>query len=246
MCRKGFTNSGDFLYYVYMRFSVIIPSYNESSSIADVVRELYSALKETENSFEIVVVDNGSTDETPEILSDLKKEITQLCTTRVFPNQGYGNGILAGLRIAKGEVLGWVHADNQANPEDVVRIYKKLLDENLDFCKVNRINRTEHHFRILQSKIYNNFFKMLFRTNLSDINGSPKLFRRALYEKAQLSSKDWFIDPEIVIKAKRLGCAMGEIPIKWQSRAGGFSKVKIGTGLEFFKNMLSYRFLNRK
>jgi len=228
-----------------MKLSVIIPSYNEARSIASVVRNLNKVIKKVENSFEIIVVDNGSTDETALVLDSLKKEIPSLATIRVFPNQGYGNGILTGLAATSGEVLGWIHADNQAKAEDVIDIYKKLLDENLDFCKATRVIRNENLYRIVQSKAYNTFFRLLFSAQCGDINGSPKLFRRSLYEAMQPSSKDWFIDPEIMIKAIRLKAKIGEVEIHWKQRLGGRSKVGLDTTLEFIKNIVAYKFFNK-
>lgn len=228
-----------------MKVSIVIPAYNEAQNITQVVRELCDGFKHVENSFEIIVVDNGSTDETPKILKELEKDVPQLSVVRVFPNKGYGNGIILGLERAHGEVLGWMHADNQAKPCDAVNVYRKVLDEKLDLCKIVRITR-EHPMRLAQSRAYNVLFRLMFNTPCGDINGSPKFFRRSLYKKTNLSSRDWFIDSEIIIKAERLGASIGEVPVVWQKRVGGFSKVNMRTGFEFLRNMFLYRFFNKK
>ena len=224
-----------------MKFSLVIPAYNEAENIGAVVKNLAAALRTSGDIFEIVAVDNGSTDDTPAELQKLEQEIPELRITRVFPNQGYGNGILAGLQVAKGSILGWMHADNQVLPEDVVRVYRKLKDGDLDFCKAVRTNRDEHWVRVVQSGIYNEFFRLLFGGNLRDINGTPKLFRRELYEGLSLHSRDWFLDPEIVIKALHRGANIGEVEIRWNMRPGGSSHVSSGTWLQFVKNMIKYK-----
>jgi len=224
-----------------MKFSIVIPAYNESATLAEVLKSLHHDLKQVEESFEIIVVDNGSTDSTPVVLSALQKELPELKTTRVFPNQGYGNGILAGLKIAQGDIVGWMHADSQVTAQDLITIYQKMNREGLDLCKAIRQTRDESFWRIVQSKIFNTVFRLLFHGRVHDINATPKLFRHTLYDRIGLTSKDWFIDPEVVIKAIAAHATIGEVPVIWQSRKGGKSKVALTTGLEFLKNMIRYK-----
>lgn len=228
-----------------MDLSIVIPAYNEAKTIRGVVLGLDEELRKTGALFEIIAVDNGSSDETSHVLEDMAGECSSLVPMRVFPNRGYGNGILAGLAAARGKAIGWMHADFQVRPRDAARVYKKLQEENLDFCKATRTVRKEHPIRIIQSRIYNNLFRAMFQAPCSDINGTPKIFRRWLYEKDKLQSKDWFIDPEVVIKAIRHGAIMGEVPITWEAREGGSSNVRVTTGLEFIKNMIEYRFFKK-
>ena len=224
-----------------MKFSLIIPAYNEAENIGAVVSNLAAALRNSGDSFEIIVVNNGSVDNTSAVLKKLQGEIPELMTTDVFPNQGYGNGVLAGLAVAQGDILGWMHADNQVSPKDVLLIYQNLKEKNLDFCKAVRVGRDEHWMRIIQSRVYNTFFRLLFGGELRDINGTPKIFKREMYEKLNLHSRDWFLDPEVVIKALRLGVAIGEVEIKWRMRPGGSSHVSQGTWMQFVKNLIKYK-----
>ena len=225
-----------------MKLSLVIPAYNEGSNIVSLVRGLCKALNYIEDSFEIIMVDDGSTDQTPEILAALTKEIAQLKIVSIFPNQGYGNAILRGLEVAQGTILGWLSADSQIRPEDVVVIYRKLARDGLDLCKGVRIKRNESVFRRIQSAVYNVFFRFLFCVPYRDINGTPKIFRRSLFESLVLSSKDWFLDPEIMIQSIRKGAKIGEIEVRWRKRLGGKSKVAYSASLGFIKNMIKYRF----
>lgn len=224
-----------------MELSLVIPAYNEAENIGAVVRNLAAALRNSRDRFEIIVVNNGSQDNTSAVLKRLQGEIPELRTADVFPNQGYGNGVLAGLAVAEGNILGWMHADNQVSPADVLLMYKNLKNRNLDFCKAVRVDRDEHWMRIIQSQVYNTFFRLLFGGKLRDINGTPKIFKRTLGEKLNLISRDWFLDPEIVIKALRRGANIGEVEIKWSIRPGGSSHVSSGTWIQFVKNMIKYK-----
>jgi len=228
-----------------MKFSLVILAYNEGVSIGNVVRSVTPVIRKMEPSFELVVVNNGSTDNTVEVLENLRKEVPELKAVKVFPNQGYGNGVLVGWENSSGEVLGFMHADGQADLDSIPALYGKLISENLDFCKTVRIERKEPPFRIIQSVIYNNLFRLLFGGRYRDINGTPKIFRRSFYEKLKLSSRDWFLDPEIMLKAMRMKTKIGEVEISWDSRKGGPSHVSLLTALEFIKNMFVYKFFRR-
>ena len=225
-----------------MNFSIVIPAYNEAETVASVVNELEQALEPVEQSFEIVVVDNGSTDDTEIVLQRLRGTSPRVKTVRVFPNKGYGNGILVGLQATSGDVVGWMHADKQVLPEDVARVYTTLKTERADLCKIVRVSRAEALWRRLQSTMYNGLFRALFGGVCQDINASPKIFRRSLYEWSRLESKDWFLDPEIMIKAIQGKYQIREVEVSWQSRKGGKSKVAWTTGWEFLKHMLWYKF----
>ena len=224
------------------KFSLAIPAYNEGESIGFVVRGVVEAVRKVQPDFEIVVVDNGSTDNTAGILDSLKKEIPEVKTIKITLNKGYGGGILTGLSNCSGEVLGFMHADSQVDPERIPDIYNKLIHANLDFCKSVRVKRKESIFRITQSIIYNALFRLLFGGNYRDINGTPKIFRRNFYERLNLFSRDWFLDPEIMIKAMKMGGKIGEVEIIWDPRKGGPSHVSLFTAFEFVKNMFLYKF----
>lgn len=103
-----------------MRFSLIIPCYNESKSIP-LLLERCKRVTEGCPESEVILVDNGSTDSTPEILRELLPSYPDCRSIRVEKNQGYGFGILSGLRNAKGNVLAWTHADLQTDPGDFLR-----------------------------------------------------------------------------------------------------------------------------
>ena len=226
-----------------MRFSIIIPAYNEGAHIERVVRDIDQELQKVESDFEIIVVDNGSSDKSPEVLETLQKEMSHLHVHRVVPNRGYGGGILAGLSVAHGDVVGWTDGDGQVRAEDLGGMYEKMRQENLVFLKARRVTRHDGLFRIIQSNIFNLIFHILFFTLVNDVNAKPKLFRRSFYATIDLVSADMFIDAEIVIKALRSGIQIKEYPIVFESRKEGASKIHIGAGLEFIKNLLYYRFI---
>lgn len=222
-----------------MNFSVVVPAYNESENLKLLIPRLDKALTSLGCEYEIIVVDNASTDNTQNTLKTLSQSFPSvLCVFE--PKKGFGNAVLAGLNSATGEILGYIHADNQMEPSDLVRIYHKFMKDGLDVCKATRLDRHDGFVRWIVTKVYNFLFKIMFGAKIRDINGSPKLFTREFFRKAGIESKDWFIDPEIVIKAARLNSKIGEVEIYTAPRRHGASQVKFKTVMEFLKNMFYY------
>ncbi len=222
-----------------MRFSIVVPARNESENLQLLIPQLDKALATIGESYEIIVVDNGSTDGTAETLSRLSKEFPALRSV-YESTKGFGNAILRGLSESQGDILGYIHADNQMKPDDLVRIYHRLTHDHLVVCKASRLDRHDGITRWIISKSYNFLFRIMFGVRIRDINGSPKLFTKDFFHQADIQSRDWFIDPEIIIKAQRLGLPMAEVEIHTAIRPHGSSQVHTQTVFEFMKNMIIY------
>ncbi len=105
-----------------------------------------------------------------------------------------------------------------------------------------RITRGDGIKRLVMSTIYNWLFRLLFSLDARDINGTPKLMWRSRFTELELTSKDWFIDAELMIGATQRGFRMAEVQVHFAARDHGASNVRLSTLLEFVKNMLHYRF----
>jgi len=221
--------------------SLVIPFYNEEGNVEKVIQELSSEFKKNKISYEILAVNNGSWDKTPIIINKLTKENKNIRKIDVKKNKGYGYGILTGLKYAKGSYVGYGWGDNQIAASDFVKVFKRLKQNNLDICKVKRILRTESFSRKVQSKLYNFLVLILFSANIKDVNGCPKIMKKAVYKSLNLKSYDWFLDPELIIKAKRKKFKIEELPVISSKRQKGKSKVDFKTPLEFFKNLIKYK-----
>ena len=151
-------------------------------------------------------------------------------------------GIINGLKIASGEYVGFMCGDGQIKPEDVIRVYREIEQGNCDLAKVKRVSRENGLLRKMVSLVYNHLFRLMFRVASRDINGIPKVFHKDWLERFHLTAKDWFIDAEIMIKAKYLNLKVGEIPVEFLRREKGRSHVEFTTILEFARNMFNYKF----
>ncbi len=224
-----------------MDLSVVIPFYNEEDNAAAVLNGISAALSGNNISFEIVAVDNGSVDKTGEILEGLKNTIKGLKVIRIPVNEGYGWGIRQGLEKSIGEYLGFMCGDNQVEPVVLAQVYNKLKGEGLDLCKVKRVKRYDGFSRKFISFFYNVICPMLFSVNDRDLNGTPKIFKRSIFEKINLVSKGWFIDAEIMINFSKLSSKVGDVPVVFKKREKGASKVNVKAVIGFIKEMLCYK-----
>lgn len=224
--------------------SLVMPAYNEEEIVEATIRELLTAFERAGHRLEVVAVDNGSTDRTGAILKQLAEKDPRVVPARVDLNQGYGFGVLSGFPHATAPWIGLICADGQVDPHDVVKLFevtRRIKPPAL--LKVRRRFRMDGLQRKLISVFYNAAANVIFGGLGSiDLNGNPKLFPRELLAPMQLVSKDWFLDAEILIEAKRLGVRIFEVNVFGHMREGGASNVRMGTCMEFVKNLLRARF----
>lgn len=221
--------------------SIVIPAYNEGEHLAAVVAEMADVFKSAALNYEIVLVDNGSRDQTGAIIDLLAKGSARIHALHLAENRKYSGGILAGLAEARGEVLGWAHADGQADPKDIVRLYQTMRAQKCELAKAIRRERHESPWRIVQGKIWYGIFQLLFWSPYRDVNATPKLMTRRAAEILKLDSRDWFLDPEFVIRALRNKIQICEVETVWRSRRSGSTRAHLFTGLEFLKNLIIFR-----
>ena len=220
-----------------------MPCYNEEAIVAQTVKRVIGAFDRAEIPIELITVDNGSRDRTNEILRDLASHDPRIIVHRVDVNIGYGNGILSGIPRCTAPWIGFIPADGQVDAEDAVRLFEDALQTGEQvIAKARRRFRMDGGARKLVSIGYNVFFRMLWPGVESlDINGLPKIMPREVVQRMDLQSRQWFLDPEIMIKAHYLGVRVLEYNVFARMRGSGLSHVKATTCWEFFTALLRYR-----
>jgi glycosyltransferase involved in cell wall biosynthesis len=222
------------------KFSVVIPLHNEEECVEKSVSDILHGLgSEFEGSYELILVINGSTDRTPEICKILANRYPWVRLVQARHNLGYGGGIIAGLKAASTDYVGFVCGDGQIAPADLARVMREIDSGAYDLVKAYRATRDDGLIRKVNSVTYNALFSIIFGTRTRDINGMPKFWRRDVTSVLDLTSTDWFIDAEIMIKSCYRGLRVKEIPVRYLRRAGGRSGVRISTVLEFIRNAVS-------
>ena len=224
--------------------SIAIPFYNEQDTVKTVLMDLSKEMSKKWNDYEIIAVDNASSDNTPKIIKSLSKSNNKIKYVYIS-KKGYGNAIIGGLKHCKGEYLGYGWGDGQMDAKDVVTVFDTIEKEDLDLCKVKRINRKDNFYRKLQSMTYNMLYRIIFpyiKFDLfGDMNGCPKIMTTDAYNKLKISSKQWFIDTEVMIKSNKYKLKIKEIPINFKKRSGGKSNLKPSVVFEFLKEAIKYK-----
>lgn len=222
-------------------FSLVIPFYNEEENVEKVCRETIKEFETHGLNYELIAVNNGSRDRTPQLLLELSREYPRIKIVNVDVNQGYGFGVLQGLKIAAGDYIGYSAGDGQVCSRDVVKVFKIAREENLDFCQGKRI-REDTLIRRLNTKVFNFVFHLFFPAGVYDIGSNPKVLKRMAYEEISPVSRDWFIDGEIILKAYLLKYKMKEIPVAFVKREKGRSHINLFSVFEMLKNIMVWKF----
>jgi len=224
--------------------SLVMPCYNEEKCLEKTVPPLAEVFREAGVDLEIVLVDNGSTDGTSKVIDRLIARGLPVIKGVVKVNQGQGLGILTGLRMSRGKYVGYLCADGQVGPESVLVIYRALRSANgQTLAKARRRFRQDSWVRKIVSIQFNALMLLLFPGMPSlDVNGNPKILPTEILQMMELSSTDWFLEAELMLKARHLRLLVIEIDVPGYLRKAGTSNVRMRTVLEFARNILGYRF----
>lgn len=202
-----------------VELSIIIPAYNEEERIKRTL-ELYNFfLKQRFKNYEIIVVCNGCTDKTPEIVRNFHNRKIKLLV--IEEKIGKGGAIKEGFKIAKGEIIGYLDADGSTYPESVlnlienIKIYDAVIGSR--WLKDSILLKKQSLTRRFLSRIFNLFIRIFFDLNFTDTQCGAKFFKKKVIDNisSELTLTDWSFDVELLVKIKTKGYKIKEIPIKW-------------------------------
>jgi glycosyltransferase involved in cell wall biosynthesis len=229
-----------------MRLSLVIPCYNEAANLPLLLPRCANVTRS--GNCEVILVDNGSTDNSPDVLTRLLPDFPGCRSVRVETNQGYGFGILAGLRAAQGEILAWTHADMQTDPTDALvglELFAAGQDAKI-FVKGRRYGRpiADTAFTVGMSV----FETLLLGKRLWDINAQPTMFPRAFFESWRNPPHDFSLDLYAYYQARRAGMTVKRFPVLFGERAHGSSHWNVDwkSKVKFIRRTLDYSFRLRR
>ena len=212
--------------------SVVLPARDEAGCIASTVQHLHLELRLQNVPHEIVVVDDGSTDETWNILTALRATVPELAPVQNTGLHGFGRAIVHGLNVMRGDAAVIMMADESDDCRDVVR-YWRLLNEGYDCVFGSRFLRgggviDYPRIKLMLNRLANFFIRTLFGIRLNDTTNAFKAYRRAVIEGCQpLISPHFNLTVELPLKAIVRGYTWTVVPITWRNRRTGEAKLKI-------------------
>jgi glycosyltransferase involved in cell wall biosynthesis len=221
----------------------VIPCYNEGESLPLLLERCSRVVSQRD--IEVIIVDNGSTDNSQKILNRLLPDYPFVLLVHVEKNKGYGHGILEGLKSASGDILSWTHADLQADPGDVInglKFFESSEAPDRLFVKGKRYGRNfaDVFFTVGMSI----FETLLLRTSMWDINAQPNMFHRSFYETWSEPPIDFSLDLYVYYMAKKRKLDLKRFPVFFGKRAHGVSSWNINPAAKFhfIKRTLGYSF----
>ena len=204
-----------------LKVSIIIPAYNEEETIIELLERVNAQSVEGID-FEVIVVDDGSKDRTPEILESRTDLFDRVISQS--PNQGKGAAVIAGLRQASGDYVLFQDADLEYNPEEYDGLLFPVKEFDADIVMGSRFlspryTRVHYFWHKAGNRFITFLFNILFNTTFSDIYSCYLLYRRNLIDPDELRSTGWEQHAEILARARRKGEVFYEVPISYHGRS---------------------------
>ena len=222
--------------------SVVVPAYNEEATLSGVVQKLLML----PDLLEVVIVDDCSTDRTPEIAEGLAAVNSQVKFSRHEKNAGKTEALKTGFAMTRGEIVIVQDADLEYDPNEIPAVIKPILEGHADVVYgsrflVRKATRVLYFYHYLANKVLTASSNMLTNLNMTDVETGYKAFRGEIIRNMIIKSRGFGFEIEVTAKVAKLGCAIYEVPISYYGRTYEEGK-KIGVrdGLQAF--WLVFRF----
>jgi glycosyltransferase involved in cell wall biosynthesis len=205
------------------RLSYFFPAHNEEENVRELVAEALEALPLLAESFEIIVVDDGSRDATGSIADELAAANPDVVLAVHHPtNLGYGVALRSGFRAARYDLVAFTDGDRQFKVEDIGRLTARLAEADApDVVAGYRIARADPLIRTIYAKAYRLANRIFFGLRISDVDCACKLFRREVLDGLHVESQGAFFSAELLIKLRAAGRSVVEVGVPHYPRTAG-------------------------
>lgn len=204
--------------------SFVIPMYNESKGIENTIKKLTMIASELSSDYEIVIANDGSSDESGKIIDRFVREDPRIKAVHLVKNTKFGGALWAGLKLAGKDIIIYTDSDLPIDFSDIREAL--LLLEGADAVTAySKVKKGATLTRIIMSRVYNFLIQAFFKTNIKDINSGFKIYKKEVFENIELFSKSPFVDVEIFVKILRKGFKIAQYPIIFRNRPAGKSYI---------------------
>lgn len=220
--------------------SLVIPMYNEELNIEHAVAAAVESLQKYSDDYEIIIVDDASTDDSPRLVAKLIDDNPRIRVIRHERNRKLGATLRTGFAAATKDLVFYMDADIPFDPDILGRAIRALQVTGADMIAAYRHDRTMEGFkRGVYTLLYNWLIGVLFGWPHRDINFSFKLMKREVLEAIELKSEGSLIDAELVVKAKNHGFAIQQMGIDYFPRIRGTSHLaSVGVILKILRELI--------
>lgn len=201
--------------------SLVIPIYNEEENINQLINDLKGFFSDFREDFEILFVDDGSSDDSTNVICQKKTENMRLIEHSV--NKGYGEALKTGFKESSMNIIGYIDGDGQYNVKDIDKLLKLIKQHDLVIG--SRLDRQDSFDRILISRFFNYIARKSLGIKFDDIDCGLKFFRKEVFEEIELSTRRT-VDAELLAKASQKGFSIAQIDVMHYERNGGDSEAE--------------------
>ena len=220
--------------------SVFLPCYNEKDTVQAMTKKALSVAGNLCNDFEVILVDDGSTDGTSELTDKLANEYPNVKTVHHPKNQGYGAALQSGFRAATKDYVFYTDGDGQFDLDELLVLAPSIAQ--CDIVSAYRINRQDGILRKFNAFCWTRMVCFLFGLRLRDIDCAFKLYKREIFDTIEMHSTGALIDTEILARAIRKGYTIAQIGVHHFPRtAGQQTGANIKVILRAFKELFKLR-----
>lgn len=215
------SDQGDGSKSCYRSISVFFPCYNEQDNIVRAFEQALSALEELGVDFEVIIVNDGSSDSTGQIVDKIAQSSTRVKVIHHPKNRGYGAALHSGFKEASKELVFYTDGDGQFDIKELPGLMPLIGEYDIVSCY--RLNRQDNLLRKINGWCWTKLVRLFFGIKIKDINCAFKLYRRNIFDKIVLVSTGALIDTEILAKATRMGCRITQTGVHHYPRMAGSS-----------------------
>jgi glycosyltransferase involved in cell wall biosynthesis len=205
--------------------SITLPAYNEAENIDALSEEIMGYFEAKKIPYEIIIVNDGSADETGKIADALAAKHKTISVIHHRPNKGYGRSLLDGFKASRYEYLFFTDADRQFKIESLDEFIPHVRNGVGDMIIGYRIDRQDPFMRKFLSGCFNLLIRIIFGLKVKDIDCAFKLFKKKSFESLGIQSGDFLFNAEMLAKARVKHFSIREIGVRHFPRAGGTSTV---------------------
>jgi glycosyltransferase involved in cell wall biosynthesis len=203
--------------------TVFFPIFNDQETVESLVGKALEVLPTLTSDYEVLLINDGSTDESGAIADRLARTIRQLRVVHHPNNQGYGAALRTGFSHASKDLIFYTDGDGQYDVSEL-KLLAPLMTDGVDVVNGFKIERHDNRSRKASGAIYNNLARRLFRLPISDVDCDFRLVRRSAIDRISLSSSSGAICVELVRKLSSAGCKFREVPVHHYARLHGKSQ----------------------
>ena len=231
--------------------SIVIPVYNERDLLPQILERVEKVELPGGLERQIVIVDDGSTDGTRDILRGLIRERPDYIIHFHEQNQGKGGGVRTGLKLATGDIVLIQDADLEYSPEDYPQLLKPILENKADAVFGSRFigdsRRVLYFWHSVANKMLTMLSNMLSNLNLTDMECCYKVFTKELADRLEITEPRFGLEPEMTAKVSKLNARLYEVPVTYDGRtyAEG-KKITWKDGVSALRCILKYNLLTPK